>query len=204
MLSLTCRYGRASVIDPNPCRFPGHQVECDQVGAGDCTGRGPGANRPPRAARRRPDQRSRLSHRARQGLRPDTSLRTGAASFLTACQRTVEKRRSTEESRIGVLLTLVTRRFRTCKEIRIKDNSSSVSPEFTEMTLRPFFATRQTHPDSGTGLALPGEIVLRRGDEIRVSSAPGVINALLSAERQSEPGDDGIPDTLDNGPEHIT
>ena len=98
------------------------------------------------------------------------------------------------------MLTLATRRFRTCKEIRIKDNSSGVSPEFIEMTFRPFFATRQTHPGIGTGLALPGEIVLRHGDEIRVSSKPGVINALLPA----EPGDDGIADTLDSGPEHIT
>ena len=75
-----------------------------------------------------------------------------------------------------------------------------MSPEFIEMTFKPIFATGQTR----RGTALPGDIVRRHGDEIRTDSEPGVFTASLPRELQSEPGDDGNTDTLDNGPEHIT
>ncbi len=98
------------------------------------------------------------------------------------------------------MLTLVTRRIRTYPEIRIKDNGSGVSPEFIDMTFKPIFAIWQTRRRT----ALPGEMVRRHADEIRVDCEPGAFTALRPREPQSEPGDDGNTDTRDNGPEHIT
>ena len=142
-----------------------------------------------------------------EGFGP-TSLGMWAASLLglvgNARQATVEKSRSNEESRDAAPLTLVTRRSETCREICINDNGSGVSPESIETTFRPFFATGQTDRDTGHDLALPGDVVRRRGSEISEGSEPRVLTELLPAEPQSEPDEHGIADTPDNGPEHIT